>query len=52
MYSKAEFRRFARESGLNVVKQKIIGLFGLMSVFEKPITLKIKKERNDYPARK
>ena len=43
MYSKAEFRRFARESGLNVVKQNIIGLFGLMSVFEKPVTLKIKK---------
>jgi len=35
MYSRSEFRGFAKESGLKVVKQKIVGVFGLMSIFEK-----------------
>ena len=35
MYSRSEFRGFAKESGLKVIKQKIVGVFGLMSVFEK-----------------
>jgi ubiquinone/menaquinone biosynthesis C-methylase UbiE len=35
MYSRSEFRGFAYDSGLKVMKQKIVGAFGLMSVFEK-----------------
>ena len=36
MYSKSDFKKFAKNIGLNVVKQRRVGLFGLMHVLEKP----------------